>query len=165
MNLTLFVSINVAWILSSASCFSGDGLFANAFARGWISELCCPCDLSTFNLQTKTMHILTFFMAIFLQYSSTFDSTHVIWFGETWIKFLAFTSCAKYIVLNKQLKTCCEENERNVNNYCWIHSIPPWSTDGIISPANTRFTDCCWIELSIVVAIANIYCNIQLRSR
>lgn len=51
------------------------------------------------------------FLAIFLN----IDSTHVIWFGETWIKFLAFTSCAKYIVLNKQLKTCYEENERNVN--------------------------------------------------
>lgn len=73
MNLTLFVSINVDWILVSVSCFSGDSLFANAFARGWISELCCPCDLSTFNLQTKNnAHmILTFFMAIFLQYSST----------------------------------------------------------------------------------------------
>jgi hypothetical protein len=100
MNLTLLVSINVDWILVSVSCFSGDSLFAIAFARGWISELCCPCDLSTFNLQTKTMHIwwdehLSWqFLAIFLN----IDSTHVIWFGKTWIKFLAFASCAMYIV-------------------------------------------------------------------
>jgi hypothetical protein len=108
------------------SCFSGDSLFANAFARGWISELCCPCDLSTFNLQTKNnahmMMILTFFMAIFLQYSSTLIAPMLFEFGETWIKFLAFASCAMYIVLNKQLKTCYEENERNVN--ITVESIP-----------------------------------------